>query len=83
MSVKNSEETDLRPFYVQMGLAFWFEDVKNYRHSIFVVLSNNALVCVSSIRFDHTTLLLRRFSWLVILQQQRFWVQHWRVFPEQ
>lgn len=27
MAVKDAEKADLRPFYVQMGLALWFEYV--------------------------------------------------------
>jgi hypothetical protein len=68
MSVKDSEETYLRPLYRQVGLALRLQDVQNNRHSVFIVLSDNALVSVGSIRLNKSTLFLGCLGRLMILQ---------------
>ena len=49
MTVKDSEEAYLGPLNVQMGLALRLEYVENYRDSVFVVFSDDALVRVCCI----------------------------------
>ena len=58
MSIKYSEEANLRPFNIEMSLTFWFENIENDGNSVFVVFSNDTLIRISSIRFNQATLLL-------------------------
>lgn len=58
VSVKYSEEANLRPLDIEMSLTFWFENIENDRDSVFVVFSNDTLIRISSIRFNQATLLL-------------------------
>ena len=58
MSIKYSEEANLRPFNVEMSLTFWFENIENDGNSVFIVFSNDTLIRISSIRFNQATLLL-------------------------
>ena len=69
VTIKHSEEANLRPLDVQVLLALGFQDVQDDGHPILVIVTNNALVRVGGIGFDRTTLLLRGLRWLVILQK--------------
>ena len=68
MPVKNSKETYLRPFQSQVSLALRLEDVKNDRDSVFIILSDNALVSISSIRLDQSTFFLRCLGGLMVFE---------------
>ena len=83
MAIEDSEETDLRPFNVQVCFTLWLEDVENDRDSVLIVLSDDALVRVGRVRLDQATLLLRGLRGLVVLKEQRLWVQNGRVFSEE
>ena len=69
VTIKHSEEANLRPLDVQVLLTLGFQDVEDDGHPILVIVTNNALVRVGGIGFDRTTLLLRGLRWLVILQK--------------
>ena len=58
------------------------EDVEDYRYSVFVIVTDYSLICVRGIRFDDATLFLGRLRWLMVLQEERFWVEDRRVLPE-
>ena len=58
VSVKYSEEANLRPLDIEMSLTFWFENIENDGNSVFVVFSNDTLIRICSIRFNQATLLL-------------------------
>jgi hypothetical protein len=49
MSVKDSEETDLRPFDVEIGLVFGFQNVQDDGYPIFIVVSDDTLIGVGGI----------------------------------
>ena len=83
VTVKNAEETDLGPFNIQICFTLWLKNIQNNRDPVFVVLTNYALVCVSSITLDVATLLLGRLSRLVVLEEDRLRVQHRRVLAKQ
>lgn len=82
MPVKHSKEANLWPLNVQLGLALGLKNVKNDADAIFVVLTNNTLVCVGSITFNDSTFLSAGFSWLMVLQKELLRVKHWWVFTE-
>jgi len=77
MAVKHSKEADLRPFDVEVSLAFGLQDVQNDRYAIFVVFSDDALVGVGGVRLDVATLFLGGFRRLMILKQDGLGVD-WR-----
>lgn len=83
VTVKNAEETDLGPFNIQICFTLWLENIQNNRDSVFIVLTDYALVCVSSITLDVAALLLRRLGRLVVLEEDRLRVQHRRVLAEE
>ena len=58
MSIKDSEEANLRPLNIEMSLTFWFENIENDGNPVLVVFSNDTLIRISSIRFNQATLLL-------------------------
>lgn len=82
MPVEDSEEANLWPFDVQMRLILRFQDIENDADPILVVISDNPLVGVGSIRFNNTALLLAGFSGFVILKLDGSWVKLYRVVSE-
>ena len=82
MPIEDSKKADLRPLNVEVLLALGLQNVENNGHSVFVVVSDNALISVSCVRLDNSTLLLRGFGWLVILQKEGLWVQNGRIFSK-
>ena len=48
MAVEHAEETDLRPFNLQVLLALWLEDVEDDGDSVLIVVPNDALISVGS-----------------------------------
>jgi len=83
MAVKYPEEAYLGPLNIKLGLWFWLENIENNTDTIFVVFSDNALVCIRCITLYHTTLLCTGFSGLVVLEEYGLRIKHWRVFPKQ
>ena len=68
MSVKYTKEADLRPFNIKVSFVFGLQDVEDYAYSILVVISDDSLVCIGSVRLDDAAFLLACFGWLVIFQ---------------
>lgn len=73
MTVKDSKETNLRPFlidceYFTLGLDY----IQNDTYSVFIVISDNALVSISCISFNDSTRFIRSFSYFMILQLKLF-----------
>ena len=58
VAIEDSEEADLRPLNVEVLFALRLEDVEDDRNAIFVVISDNSLISVSSVRFNQAALLL-------------------------
>lgn len=83
MAIKDSEETYLRPLDCQMSLTFRFQNIQNNRYSVFIILSDYALISICSIRLDQATLFLTSFSRLMILQQNSLRIQNRRILSEQ
>ena len=77
MTIKDAEEADLWPLNFQVRFILGFQNVQDDADSVFVVVANNALVSVGSVRLDDATLLLTCLRGLMILQLNRFRVQ-WR-----
>lgn len=84
MTIEHSEKADLRPLNGQILLALGFEDIEDDGDTIFIVVTDDTLVGISSIALDDATLLLRGFGWLVIFQEECLWVKHrWILSKEQ
>ena len=67
MAIENTKEADLRPLDVEMLLVFRFENVQDYRNTIFVVVADDALVRVRCVRLDDSALLCAGLGRLVVL----------------
>lgn len=67
MAIENTKEADLRPLDVEMLLVFRFENVQDYRNTIFVVVADDALVRVRCVRLDDPALLCAGLGRLVVL----------------
>jgi len=52
VAVEYTEEADLRPLDVEVLLALRLQDVEDDGDTIFVVVSDYALVCVGCVRFN-------------------------------
>jgi len=74
VAIEYPEETYLRPFNVEVLFVLGFQNVQNYRYTILVVVSNDALVCIGSIGFYNAALLRAGFSGLVVLELNCLWV---------
>lgn len=49
VAIKDAKETDLRPFNVEMLLILGLEDVEDDGHTVLVVVTNDALICVGCV----------------------------------
>ena len=67
MSIIDSEEGSLWPIF-HFGLIRWFHDIEDNGNSIFIVIPHYALVCVGSVRFDHSITFDTAFSRLMVWQ---------------
>lgn len=67
MAVKNAKEANLGPLHGQVLLAFRFEDVEDNRYSVLIIVSNDALVCIGCVAFNHSALFLRCLRRLMVL----------------
>jgi hypothetical protein len=83
VAVENSKEAYLRPFYIYCCLIFRLQNIQNNRNSVFIIISNDALVGVGSIRLNNPTLLLTSLRRLVILQLNGFCAERGRVVAEE
>jgi hypothetical protein len=64
VSIINSKERTLRPFFVFP--VFGLDNVENYGNTIFIVISYKTLVCVSSISSHNSISLVRAPGLLVV-----------------
>ena len=69
VTVKHSEEADLRPLDIRVLLALGFQDVQDDGYPVLVIVTNYTLVRVGGVGLDRPTLLLRGLRWLVIFQE--------------
>ena len=79
MSIKHSEEANLGPLNIDVGLVLWLENVQNDGNPIFIIVSDYTLVCVCCIRFNYSTFLLTCLRWLMVFELnglgvQRSWI---------
>lgn len=83
MSIEDSKEAYLWPFNVQMGFTLRLEYVEDDWDSVLIVLPDDALVCICCVRFNHSTLLLRCFCRLMILQEESLWIEYRWIFTKE
>lgn len=83
MAVEDSKEADLWPFDVEVYLVLGLQDVQNDGHAVLIVVANDTLVRVCSIRLDDAALLLTCLGRLVILQLDSLGIQRRRVLTEE
>ena len=58
VAVEYAEETYLGPLNGQVLFALWLKNVEDDRYAIFIVVANNALICICCVALNHTTFLL-------------------------
>ena len=75
MSIEHTEEAYLRPLDFDIAFVFRFQNVKNYADSVLVVVSNDSLICIGSIRLNYTAFLLTGLGWLMVLQLDGLWIK--------
>ena len=75
MAIEDSKEANLWPLGGQVLFWLGLENVQNDGDSVFVVVSDDTLIGVGSIWFDHATLLLGGLCGLMVFQKECFWVQ--------
>jgi len=49
VAIKYTEKADLGPFNFDVGLVLGLKDVENDTHSVFVIVTDDSLVCVGCI----------------------------------
>ena len=64
MTVVDTEEGALWP--ILAVLVSWFDYVKDYRNSVFIIVSDYTLVCVGSVGLDHAVSFCGALCWLVV-----------------
>ena len=67
--IVNRKERAFRPILHWFSL-LWPDYIENDRHSIFIVISNNPLVCICGISFNYAVSLLWNFCWFFIRQDE-------------
>lgn len=68
MPIKYSKKADLRPLFINMNFVLRLHDIQNYAYSVFIIISDYALVCIGSISFNYSTLFNRCFSHFMIFK---------------
>lgn len=74
MAIKDTKEADLRPVHVKCSLVLGLEDIENNANTIFVILPDNALVCVGSIGLDDAAFLLTCFGGFMVFKMNSLWI---------
>lgn len=75
MAVEHAKEADLWPLDFNIAFVFRFQDIKNYTDSVLVIVSNDSLICIGSIRLNYTAFLLTGLGWLMVLQLDGLWIK--------
>src|SRR4051794_39708218 len=57
MTIKDSKEANLWPFYFNIRFILWFHDIQYNADSIFIVFSNDTLISIGCICFNYSTFL--------------------------
>ncbi len=83
MAIEDTKEAYLGPLRCYVGFALGLENVEDYGDPVLIIVPNNALVRIGSVRLDHATLFLRCLRRLVIFQEKCFRVQNGRVLSEE
>jgi len=83
VSVEHAEEADLGPLNVKIGLVAGLEDIENDAHSVFIVVSNYALVSIRCVRFDDSAFLLAGLCRFMIFELDCLRVERNWIFSEQ
>jgi hypothetical protein len=80
VTIENSKETNLWPFDAARELfVLWLQDVQDDRHTVFIVLPNDPLISIGSIRFNVATFFGACLRWLMVLQEDSFRVEQWGI----
>ena len=78
MTVKYSEKATFRPVF-NIFLSWWLHDIKNDTHSIFIIISNDSLICICCISHDESILSDTAFSWFPARQIQWSRIGRWSI----
>ena len=83
MTIKDSKETYLWPFNVKIHFVFWLKNIEDDWNPVFIIVSDDSLVGICSIRLDDSAFLLTGFCGFMVFKLDSFWVE-WRwIFTEQ
>lgn len=82
MPIKNSKETDLGPFTVQVHFILRFHNVEDDAHPVFIVLSNDTLVGICCVSFNYAAFLHRGFGYLMVLKDHIPMIDDGRILSE-
>jgi len=83
VAIKDTEKAYLGPININIGLILGFQDVQNNRNPIFVIVSNDSLVSIGSIRLNDAALLLTCLGWLMVFKLNCLWVQCSRILTKE
>ena len=78
MSIKYSKETTLRPIF-NIFFRRWLHNIKHNANSIFIVVSNNALIRIGCVAHNETILPYTAFCRLPTWQVESAWIRWWTV----
>jgi hypothetical protein len=65
MPIINCKETASGPLVDLLEL--WLNNIEDYANSIFIIISNNALMSIRRITTNHSILFACEFSWMIAL----------------
>ena len=82
VTIKDAKEADLRPLNVEVLLALGLENVEDDRDTILIIITNDSLISIGSIRFNNSTLLLGCFCRLMVLEEECLWIENGRVLSK-
>jgi hypothetical protein len=74
VAVEDTKEAHLRPFTLPC-LVLGLQYVQNNTHTVFIILSDNALVGVSCIGFDYAAFLVRGLGYFMVFELEGTRVQ--------
>ena len=82
MAIKDAKEADLGPLNIQILFALRLQNVENNGDSVLIIITNDTLISIGSVRFDNATLFLAGLRRLVIFQKESLRVEYGWIFSE-
>ena len=70
MAIINTEEWAFRPVLNFLLFTLRFHDIKYDSNSIFIIIPDDALVCIGPVSWDHAIFFRRELSRFIVLEQE-------------